>query len=54
VGYRIRTSALEHHVPYVTTLVAPQAAVAAIRTLQAGRAPVRPLAGSSTNPRGEL
>jgi len=30
-GYRIRTTALEHHVPYVTTLVALRATVAAIR-----------------------
>jgi carbamoyl-phosphate synthase large subunit len=30
-GYRIRTAALAHHVPYVTTLVALRAAVAAIR-----------------------
>ena len=33
-GYRIRTAALEHHVPYVTTLVALRATVAAIRFLQ--------------------
>lgn len=35
-GYRIRTAALEHHVPYVTTLVALQATVAAIRYLRTG------------------
>jgi len=34
VGYRIRTAALDHHVPYVTTLVALRAAVAAIRALR--------------------
>ncbi|MHB1319179.1 MAG: ATP-binding protein, partial [Anaerolineae bacterium] len=33
-GYRIRTAALEHHVPYVTTLVALRATVAAIRYLR--------------------
>ncbi len=33
-GYRIRTAALEHHVPYVTTLVALRAVVAAIRYLR--------------------
>ena len=43
VGYRIRTTALNHHVPYVTTLVALRATVAAIRTLQSGRLPVREL-----------
>lgn len=32
VGYRIRTAALEHQIPYVTTLVALRAAVAAIRS----------------------
>jgi carbamoyl-phosphate synthase large subunit len=34
-GYRIRTAALQHHVPYVTTLVALRATVAAIRYLRA-------------------
>ena len=34
-GYRIRAAALEHHVPYVTTLVALRATVAAIRYLRA-------------------
>jgi carbamoyl-phosphate synthase large subunit len=43
IGYRIRTTALDHHVPYVTTLVALRAAVAAIRTLQARHLPVREL-----------
>ncbi len=33
-GYRIRTTALEHHVPYVTTLVALRATVAAIRHIR--------------------
>jgi carbamoyl-phosphate synthase large subunit len=33
-GYRIRTAALAHHVPYVTTLVALRATVAAIRYVQ--------------------
>jgi carbamoyl-phosphate synthase large subunit len=33
-GYRIRTAALQHHVPYVTTLVALRATVAAIRYLR--------------------
>jgi carbamoyl-phosphate synthase large subunit len=33
-GYRIRTAALAHHVPYVTTLVALRATVAAIRYLR--------------------
>ncbi len=33
-GYRIRMAALEHHVPYVTTLVALRATVAAIRFLR--------------------
>ncbi|MGC9468149.1 MAG: carbamoyl-phosphate synthase large subunit [Anaerolineae bacterium] len=32
-GYRIRMAALQHHVPYVTTLVALRATVAAIRFL---------------------
>ncbi len=36
VGYRIRTAALEHHIPYVTTLVALRAAVAAIRSNREG------------------
>ena len=43
VGYRIRTAALEHHVPYVTTLAALRATVAAIRSLRSGRLPVRSL-----------
>ena len=34
-GYRIRVAALEHHVPYVTTMVALRATVAAIRFLRA-------------------
>jgi carbamoyl-phosphate synthase large subunit len=33
-GYRIRTAALQHHMPYVTTLVALRATVAAIRFLR--------------------
>jgi carbamoyl-phosphate synthase large subunit len=48
VGYRIRTAALEHHVPYVTTLVALRATVAAIRSLRSGRLPVRSLHHIST------
>lgn len=43
VGQRIRVAALDHHVPYVTTLVALRATVAAIRFLRAGRLPVRAL-----------
>jgi carbamoyl-phosphate synthase large subunit len=43
VGSRIRTAALDYHVPYVTTLVALQATVAAIRYLRSGRLPVRTL-----------
>jgi len=43
VGYRIRTAALDYHVPYVTTLVALQATVAAIRSLRTGQLPVRAL-----------
>jgi carbamoyl-phosphate synthase large subunit len=43
VGQRIRRTALDYHVPYVTTLVALRAAVAAIRRLQAGELTVRPL-----------
>ncbi len=45
VGYRIRTTALHHHVPYVTTLVALRAAVAAIRFLNAETLPVHSLEG---------
>jgi carbamoyl-phosphate synthase large subunit len=33
-GYRIRVAALEHHVPYVTTMVALRATVAAVRFLR--------------------
>jgi carbamoyl-phosphate synthase large subunit len=43
VGYQIRTAALDHHVPYVTSLVALRAAVAAIKSLRAGKLPVRAL-----------
>jgi carbamoyl-phosphate synthase large subunit len=43
VGYRIRTAALEYHIPYVTTLVALRATVAAIRSLRSGHLPVRAL-----------
>ena len=43
VGYRIRTAALDHHVPYVTTLIALQATVAAIRSLRSGQLPVHSL-----------
>jgi len=42
-GQRIRIAALDHHVPYVTTLVALRATVAAIRFLRAGKLPVRAL-----------
>ena len=42
-GYRIRTAALEHHVPYVTTLVALRATVAAIRYLRSRSLTVSPL-----------
>ncbi len=44
VGYRIRTAALDYHVPYVTTLVALRATVAAIRALRAGPLDVLTLA----------
>ncbi|MBN1874973.1 MAG: carbamoyl-phosphate synthase large subunit, partial [Anaerolineae bacterium] len=43
VGQRIRVAALDHHVPYVTTLVALRATVAAIRFLRSGKLPVRAL-----------
>jgi carbamoyl-phosphate synthase large subunit len=43
VGYRIRTAALDHHIPYVTTLVALRATVAAIRALRTGELSVRRL-----------
>jgi carbamoyl-phosphate synthase large subunit len=43
VGYRIRTAALDYHVPYITTLVALRTAVAAIRSLCIGCLPVRAL-----------
>ena len=43
VGYRIRKAALDYHVPYVTTLVALRAAVAAIRSLRSGHLAVRSL-----------
>jgi carbamoyl-phosphate synthase large subunit len=42
-GYRIRTAALECHVPYITTPVALRATVAAIRSLHTGRVSVRAL-----------
>jgi carbamoyl-phosphate synthase large subunit len=48
VGYRIRTAALDYQVPYVTTLVALRATVAAIRSIRGGRLPVRAL-GTITN-----
>jgi carbamoyl-phosphate synthase large subunit len=47
VGHRIRTTALRHHVPYVTTLAALRTAVAAIRSLRSGHLPVRALNASS-------
>ena len=37
MGYRIRTAALKHHVPYITTLAALRAAVAAICRLKKGQ-----------------
>jgi carbamoyl-phosphate synthase large subunit len=43
VGQRIRTTALKHHVPYITTLAALRAAIAAIRSIRSGRLPVRAL-----------
>jgi carbamoyl-phosphate synthase large subunit len=43
VGYQIRTSTIDHHVPYVTSLVALRAAVAAIKALHSGKLPVRAL-----------
>jgi len=43
VGYRIRTAALDYHVPYITTLVAMRTAVAAIRSLRTGHMPVKTL-----------
>jgi carbamoyl-phosphate synthase large subunit len=42
-GYRLRTTALNHHVPYVTTLVALRATVVAIRYLRTGTPSVCPL-----------
>jgi carbamoyl-phosphate synthase large subunit len=46
-GYRIRTAALECHVPYITTPVALRATVAAIRSLRPGRVSVRELGNVS-------
>lgn len=37
VGYRIRTTALKRHVPYITTLAALRAAVAAVRSQKKGK-----------------
>jgi carbamoyl-phosphate synthase large subunit len=51
-GYRIRTAALEHHVPYVTTLVALRATVAAIRFLRSQSLGVHRL-GELTNSEGD-
>jgi carbamoyl-phosphate synthase large subunit len=45
VGYRIRTAALAHHVPYVTTLVVLRAVVVAIRSQREGALSVAPLEG---------
>jgi carbamoyl-phosphate synthase large subunit len=42
-GYRIRTAALAHHVPYVTTLVGLRTVVAALRFLRSQEFKVRPL-----------
>ena len=52
VGYRIRKAALDYHVPYVTTLVALRASVAAIRSLRSGRLPVQALAEISSRRQG--
>jgi len=43
VGQRIRVTALEHHIPYVTNLVTFRATVAAMRSLRSGSLPVRAL-----------
>jgi carbamoyl-phosphate synthase large subunit len=43
-GYRIRNAALTHHIPYITTLVALRAGVAAIRHLGRSSLTVHPLA----------
>jgi carbamoyl-phosphate synthase large subunit len=48
-GYRIRTAALEYHIPYITALVSLRAAVAAIRSLRSGPLPVRELSSVSKN-----
>jgi carbamoyl-phosphate synthase large subunit len=50
-GYRIRTAALECHVPYITTLVALRATVAAIRALRPGHVAVKELSNVSKMPR---
>ena len=36
MGHRIRAAALEHHIPYVTSLVTFRATVAAMRALRSG------------------
>ena len=46
-GYRIRTAALEYHVPYITTPVALRATVAAIRSLRPGHVSVKKLGSVS-------
>jgi len=43
VGFRIRTAALDYHVPHVTNLLTLRAVVAAIRALRSGRLPIRAL-----------
>jgi len=43
VGYRIRVAALDHHIPYVTNLLAFRATVAAVRTLCSGKLPIHAL-----------
>ena len=43
VGHRIRTAALDYHIPYVTTLVGLRTTVAAVRALQRNPLPVREL-----------
>lgn len=46
----MRTEALKYHVPYITTLAALRAAVAAIRSLRSGRLPARALNTVSNRP----
>jgi carbamoyl-phosphate synthase large subunit len=48
VGYRIRSASLNHHIPYVTTLVGFRTAVAAIRALKTRNLSVQELSGIQT------